>query len=134
MSTIPQFIDVFPFQDDTLSLPVKDLEVASKWYCNQLSMTEIERSDTPVPHIVLKRDHVKLGFAINGGDASQDGAAVLVTHLQQLKDYFDAQDIETSSLRIDERDGQKYQGFFVVAPDDLCYYFHEIYAVDIQSM
>ena len=27
--------------------------------------------------------------------------------------------------RVDERDGQKYQVFFVVAPDGLCYYFHE---------
>jgi hypothetical protein len=26
---------------------------------------------------------------------------------------------------VDERDGKKYQVFFVVAPDGLCYYFHQ---------
>jgi len=27
--------------------------------------------------------------------------------------------------RIDEQDGRKLQVFFVIAPDGLCFYFHE---------
>lgn len=27
--------------------------------------------------------------------------------------------------RLDENNGQRFQVFFVVAPDGLCYYFHE---------
>ncbi|MYK41163.1 MAG: VOC family protein, partial [Gemmatimonadetes bacterium] len=33
--------------------------------------------------------------------------------------------VETGNWRVDERDGKKYQVFFVVAPDGLCYYFYQ---------
>jgi len=61
----------------------------------------------------------------NGGDASQDGAAVLVSGIHELKEEFESNGVKIGSLKAEERDGRKLQVFFVVAPDGLCYYFHE---------
>ena len=33
--------------------------------------------------------------------------------------------LTTANWRVDERHGEKCQVFFVVAPDGLCYYFHQ---------
>ena len=124
-SQIPRFKKAFPFQDDVLSLPVTDLDVASRWYCKAFGMVEVGRRDTPNPTVVLERDGTQIGFSINGGDATQDGAAILVSGISLLKDEFETSGIQIGNWRIDERDGQKLQVFFVVAPDGLCYYFHE---------
>ena len=35
------------------------------------------------------------------------------------------QRVTIANWRVDERDGRKYQVFFVVGPDGLCYYFHQ---------
>lgn len=123
--TQPAFKSASPYQNDVLALPVKDLDVASDWYCQHFGMTEVERSEAPVPAVILERDGTRIGFAINGGDASQDGAAILVTNIQQVRDELQANGIEIANWRVDERDGQKQQVFFVVAPDGLCYYFYE---------
>lgn len=88
-------------------------------------MIEVDRTDVPVPAVILERNGTRIGFAINGGDASQEGAAVRVTNIQDLKKEFDANGTPTANWRVDNRDGEQYQVFFVVAPDGLCYYFHE---------
>ena len=92
-------------------------------------MTEIERRERPVPTVILERDGTRIGFSINGGDAAQDGAAILVSNIRALKDELEATGLKVGNWRVDERDGQKLQVFFVVAPDGLCYYFHEPIAV-----
>ena len=125
MSTIPLFERAFAFQDDVLALPVTDLDVAAQWYANAFGMTEVERRDHPHPTVILERDGIQIGFAINGGDASQDRAAILVSDIDRAKAELEANGIQPGDLRIDERDGQKLQVFFVVAPDGLCYYFHQ---------
>jgi catechol 2,3-dioxygenase-like lactoylglutathione lyase family enzyme len=124
-SHIPQFKEAFPFQKDVLALPVVDLDLASDWYCTSFGMVEVERRDEPNPTVVLERDGTRIGFSINGGDASQDGAAILVTGISLVKEELEANGVEIANLRIDEREGQKFQVFFVVAPDGLCFYFHE---------
>lgn len=125
MSTQPEFTDAFPFQNDVLALPVNDLDVASAWYCEKFGMTEVERTDSPNPAVILERDGTKIGFAINGGDPTQDGAAILVRDIANMREELHAKGVETGNWRVDERDGEKLQVFFVVAPDGLCYYFHE---------
>jgi hypothetical protein len=50
---------------------------------------------------------------------------VLVSNIRGLKAEFEAKGAKIGNWRVDEREGQKYQVFFVVAPDGLCYYFHE---------
>lgn len=120
-----RFEKAFPFQQDVLSLPVADLDAASRWYCTHFGMVEVERLEEPAPTVVLERDGTRIGFSNTGGDASQDGAAVLVTNIHALKEELERNGTPVGNWRIDERNGQKYQVFFVAAPDGLCYYFHE---------
>lgn len=121
----PEFADAFPFQNNVLALPVNDLDVASAWYREKFGMIEVERADSPEPTVILERDGTKIGFAINGGDPTQDGAAILVRDIANMRKELHANGVETGNWRVDERDGEKLQVFFVVAPDGLCYYFHE---------
>ena len=125
MSAGPQFKAAYPYQKDVLALPVSDLDAAVRWYGEHFGMTEVERQEQPVPRVVLERDGTRVGFAINGGDASQDGAAILVSNIQGMKDELEAKGVSVGNWRIDDMNGRKHQVFFVVAPDGLCYYFHE---------
>ena len=125
MSSEIRFKEAHPYQNDVLALPVTDLDTASQWYCKHFGMSEVERLDQPVPTVILERDGTRIGFAINGGDPTQDGAAVLVSNIQRIKDELESNGANIGNWRIDDRDGRKYQVFFVVAPDGLCYYFHE---------
>jgi catechol 2,3-dioxygenase-like lactoylglutathione lyase family enzyme len=125
MTSLPQFRAAFPFQNDVLALPVTDFEAASQWYSEHFGMLEVERFDEPHPTVILERDGTRIGFAINGGDPAQNGAAVLVSNIRGMKDELEAKGATVGNWRVDERDGKKFQVFFVVAPDGLCYYFHE---------
>ena len=115
----------FPFADDVLALPVEDIDRAAEWYGPRFGLVEVERRDSPVPTVILERDGVRIGFAVNGGDATNDGAAILVTDIHIVRDELEANGVTTTAWRVDERDGKKFQVFFVVAPDGLCYYFHQ---------
>jgi catechol 2,3-dioxygenase-like lactoylglutathione lyase family enzyme len=119
------FKAAFPYQADVLALPVVDLDAASQWYSKAFGLKEVERRTYPHPTVILERDGVKIGFSINGGDASQDGAAILVSDIHRAKELIEANGISIGNWRIDERNGQKFQVFFVVAPDGLCFYFHQ---------
>lgn len=125
MTTAPTFKAAFPYQDDVLALPVVDVTSTADWYCKHFGMTEVKRTTEPVPTVVLERDGTRLGFAVNGGDAAQDGAAILVSDIRTLKQEFENGGLEIGDLRNDDRDGKSFTVFFVVAPDGLCYYFHE---------
>ena len=125
MSSKAAFKGAYPYQADVLALPVTDLDAASLWYSRGFGMTEVERRTEPAPTVILERDGVRIGFCINGGDPEQDGAAILVANIGQMREQLEANGIETGNWRVDERKGQKFQVFFVVAPDGLCYYFHE---------
>src|SRR5262245_47320367 len=123
MSSAPQFKAAYPYQKDVLALPVTDID-AAEWYSEHFGMQEVERFDQPVPTVILERDGTRIGFAINGGDPGQDGSAILVSNIRGVRDELEARGVKTGNWRIDERDGNRFQVFFVVAPDGLCYYFH----------
>ncbi len=125
MSDRPQFLSAHPYQDNVLALPVLDIDTAAKWYANGFRMTEVDRMAEPQPTVILERDNVRIGFAVNGGDASQDGAAILVSDIKAMREALQASGVQVGDLRVDERDGKKFEVFFVVAPDGLCYYFHQ---------
>jgi len=125
MSNQPRFLKAFPYQDDVLALPVKDLDVASRWYCDHFGMKEVERPEEKVPTVILERDDTRIGFAINGGDAAQEGAAVLVSNIRELREELLSKGAQAGDVRVDDMKGRKHLVFFVVAPDGLCYYFHE---------
>ncbi|GAB5440370.1 MAG: VOC family protein [Fuerstiella sp.] len=123
--TKARFRSCAPYQENVLALPVIDIDAAAEWYSRHFAMTEVSRSTDPVPAVILERDGQQIGFAINGGDPGQEGAAVLVDDIEALKKEMDSRGTPTGDFRIDDRDGKKYRVFFVVAPDGLCYYFHE---------
>ncbi len=118
------FVAAFPYADNVLELPVTDVDHAAAYYSEAFGLTEVARGENP-PTVVMERDGVRLGFAINGRDASQEGAAILVSDIHRVRDELKSRGIETANWRVDERDGKKLQVFFVVAPDGLCYYFHQ---------
>ncbi len=125
MSSKPRFGAAYPYQKNVLALPVTDLDATAAWYSKHFAMTEVERTDQPVPTVILERDGTRIGFAINGGDASQDGAAILVTNIGAIKQELESNGADIGNWRVDEHQGRKLQVFFVTAPDGLCYYFHE---------
>ncbi len=125
MRETQEFKAAFPYQQDVLALPVADLDVASEWYAKHFGMVEVERRDDPAPTVILERNGTRIGFSVNGSDPAEDGAAILVTNIQGMKEEFESRGVGIGNWRIDERDGQKLQVFFVVAPDGLCFYFHE---------
>ena len=120
-----RFCAAFPYQNDILALPVEDAPKASSWYSHHFAMDEIDRGATPVPFVILERDGVKIGFAENGGDPTQDGAALLVEGITEIRSELEFRGIAPSDWRIDDHDGKKLKVFFVTAPDGLCFYFHE---------
>jgi catechol 2,3-dioxygenase-like lactoylglutathione lyase family enzyme len=125
MAEQARFKAAFPYQRDILALPVVDVDAAARWYTESFGMVEVERRDQPAPTVILERDGTRIGFSVNGGDASQDGAAILVSGIGEMRSELEARGVKTGNWRVDERNGQKLQVFFVVAPDGLCYYFHE---------
>jgi catechol 2,3-dioxygenase-like lactoylglutathione lyase family enzyme len=125
MAQTTSFIAAYPYQKDVLALPVADIDAASRWYSAHFGMTEVERRQAPVPTVILERDGVRIGFAVTGGDASQDGAAILVTGIAAMKAELEGRGVNPANWRVDARGDKRFQVFFVVAPDALCYYFHE---------
>ena len=125
MSVNGYFKAAYPFLDDVTTLPVKNLDETSAWYANAFGLTEVERSSDPIPQVIMARDDAKIGFAITGEDPTQDGAAILVRDINVVREELENNGVEIANWRVDERDGQQLQVFFVVAPDGLCYYFHE---------
>jgi hypothetical protein len=125
MSEESRFKAAFPYQKDVLALPVVDIDAAARWYCGCFRMVEIERRTDPVPVVILERDGTRLGFAVNGADPAQDGAAILVSGIQGIRSQLQASGVAAGELCVHQREGQSFHAFFVVAPDGLCYYFHE---------
>ena len=119
------FLAAYPYQQDVLALPVSNADEAATWYEQNFGMREIERGTQPHPFVILERDGVKIGFAENGGDSSQDGAAVLVSGINEIRTELESREVKVSEWRIDEHEGKKLKVFFVTAPDGLCYYFHQ---------
>jgi len=122
----PQFKAAYPYADSVLTLPVKDIAEAAAWYANAFGLQEVERrADSAQPAVVLERDGVRLGFEENGGNPENEGAAILVAGIEGIRREFEANGVPVGEWRIDERDGKQLRVFFVVAPDGLCYYFHQ---------
>lgn len=116
----------FGYQGDNMNLPVKDLETALPFYENYFGFQVVSRGDSPCNSAVLARDEVQMALAENGGDSAQDGCAFHVKGIEALqKEFKDKGLTSLSEFRMEERDGAQWKVFFVVAPDELCYWFGE---------
>jgi len=119
------FQKAVPYGADILALPVIDLDSAVKWYAENFGLVEVSRGSEPQPTVIMERDGTRMGFAVNGGDSSQEGAAILVSDIHAARAELESRGVKIGNWRVDEKDGKKLQVFFVVAPDGLCYYFHQ---------
>jgi hypothetical protein len=119
------FQKAFPYGNDLLALPVTDVDSAANWYGHHFAMVEVERKSEPQPTVIMERDGVRIGFSVNGGDSSQEGAAILVSDIHAVRAELESRGVKVGNWRVDDRDGKRFQVFFVVAPDGLCYYFHQ---------
>ena len=79
------FEKAFPYGDDVLALPVTDLDTAANWYAKHFAMVEVERRSSPQPTVIMERDGARIGFSVNGGDSSQEGAAILVSDIHAAR-------------------------------------------------
>jgi len=87
----------------------------------------LSRSDTPHNSAVLARDEIQIRLAENGGDPTQDGCAFHVKNLDTLFAEFKKNGLqkELSDFSTEQRGGDGWKVFYVVAPDGLCYWFGE---------
>lgn len=117
------FKTAWPYADDAMNLPVKDVEAAIPFYETIMGFRTVSRSDSPCKSAVLARDDIQIGLAENGGDPSQEGCFFEVDNAEaafaELKaNGFAAED---AGYRIDQYGDTSFKVFFVVAPDGLCY-------------
>lgn len=117
------FLEAHPYQKDVLALPVADIDAAAEYYA-RFGLKEVERRSDP-PTVIMERDGVRIGFQVNGGDPTQDGAAILVSDLELVRAEFAASGVAMGEPREDEQGGERYRVSFIVAPDGLCYYIHQ---------
>ena len=117
----------FPFADDVLALPVEDIDRAAQWYGARFGLVEVERRDDPVPTVNPGGGTAcESASPVNRGDPRQRGRRHPGDrHPESPRRAGGQRRPRTANWRVDERDGEKYQVFFVVAPDGLCYYFHQ---------
>lgn len=118
------FLAAYPYGSDVLALPVSDIQEAAEYYGRGFGLVEVEREKDPAT-VVMEREGVRIGFCENGGDPAQEGAAIKVSDIHKAREELEDRGVPVANWRIDERDGERFQVFFVVAPDGLCYYFHQ---------
>jgi catechol 2,3-dioxygenase-like lactoylglutathione lyase family enzyme len=94
MAPSAEFKAASPFQNDILALPVSDIDKASAWYSEKFGMCEVERRDQPAPTVVLEREGIRIGFSANGGDPTQDGAALQVKNIGAMREELDSRGVQ----------------------------------------
>lgn len=123
-----KFKNAWGYQGNKMELPVADLEAALPFYEKVFGFRLQSRNDAPYKSALLERDGIEVGFAENGGDASQDGCAFEVDNVEATFAEFKANGLEKelSEFEIEKHDdGSVWKVFFVIAPDGLCYWFGE---------
>lgn len=123
MKTKAQYRTAFPYQDDKMNLPVRELETALPFYTGIMGFEVINQSEVPVKSAILKRDDITIGLAENGGDPEQEGC------------FFEVDDVECAfaelktnglmkpnpDMQLQKNGDTTWRMFFVLAPDGLCY-------------
>jgi catechol 2,3-dioxygenase-like lactoylglutathione lyase family enzyme len=117
------FRNAWPYQQDALNLPVKDVEAAVSFYQRVMGFQIVSRHNSPHKSIVLGRDNIKIGLAENGGDPTQDGCFIEVENAETAFAELKANGLEKNEagFRLDQQGDTTWKVFFVVAPDGLCY-------------
>ena len=62
-----------PYQQNSMNLPVENLEQAIPFYETIMGFQMTSQQDLPHKSAVLSRDQIQIGLAENGGDPTQNG-------------------------------------------------------------
>jgi len=115
------FKAVTPYADDTMNLPVADVEAAIPYYEHVFGFRVMSRQSTPVNSVIFARDKVQIGLAENGGDPTQEGCFFEVDNVEAAFEEIKGKPPQASDFRLDQFGSVRYRVFFEVAPDGLCY-------------
>jgi catechol 2,3-dioxygenase-like lactoylglutathione lyase family enzyme len=117
----------WPYQQDSMNLPVNDLESALPFYETTLRFHLVARTDMPYKSAILSRDLIQIGLAENGGDPTQDGCFFEVDDVENAFAELKANGLtnELPEFRVQQYGSVNWKVFFVVAPDGLCYCYGE---------
>jgi catechol 2,3-dioxygenase-like lactoylglutathione lyase family enzyme len=121
-----KLLSAYGYQGDAMNLPVANVDAAIPFYLEKMGFSVAERTDDPLKKAVLERDGIQFAIAENGGNPEQDGCAFHTDDVHGLWDEFRANGYAVGEIDLDIRpDGSKFQVFFAIAPDGLCYWFGE---------
>lgn len=121
MSNPPVFQSVNPMGDtDVNALPVKEFGPAIGYYTQVLGFRLVEKQNEKV---ILQRDDVKIGLALNGNDPEQASCYFAVSNVEALRQELLEKGIEPSEMRVDNYNGTKYRIFFAKEPYGVCFCF-----------
>ena len=117
------FKNAWPYKDDKMNLPVRDLESAIPFYEIIMGFKLVSRNESPYKSAVLERDDVQIGLAENGGDPEQEGCFFEVDDVEKAITEVKSRGLkkEASDLDIHKHGETSWKVFYVVAPDGLCY-------------
>ena len=118
------FKNAWPYQDDKMSLPVKDLESAVPFYEAMMGFKVVSRKQTPVKSAVLRREDIEIGLAENGGDPSQDGCFIEVDSIEAALAELKSRGLQkevSKNTSVEKHGDSEWKVIFIVAPDGLCY-------------
>ncbi|RYX81680.1 VOC family protein [bacterium] len=117
------FKTAFPYGDDRMNLPVRDLDAALPFYRTVMGFSLVSREAGPQKSAVLGRDDIQIGLSENGGEPEQEGCFFGVESAEAAFAELKANglDRDDAGFRIDQNGDKSFKVFFVVAPDGLCY-------------
>jgi catechol 2,3-dioxygenase-like lactoylglutathione lyase family enzyme len=122
MTTRSHFEAIFPIGDtNPQDLPVRELEAAVRFYQDHMGFAVQERTASPLPSALLRRDDVTMRLAENGGDPEQASCFIRVSDVDAAIAEMQGQGLDVSPPRVDRTGNGDFRVFFVRAPDGLCY-------------
>ena len=65
------FMSPYPYLDDAMNLPVKNVDAAIPFYETIMGFQVLSRKDAPCRSAILGRDGIQIGLAENGGDSTR---------------------------------------------------------------
>ena len=122
-----KILSAYGYQGDAMNLPVANVNAALPFYLEKMGFAVVESAEGPVRKAALERDGIRFAIAENGGDPEQDGCAFRVEGVHELREEFITNGLDKiGKVDLESRDdGTKFEVFYVVAPDGLCYWFGE---------
>lgn len=117
------FKNAWPYQEDKMNLPVKDLEASIPFYETILGFQVLSKENNPNNKAILGRDNIQIGLCENGGDPSQEGCFFEVDSIEKAFSELTARGLkkEVSEIDIEVHETTTWKVFYLVAPDGLCY-------------